>query len=135
MPDSADAFLTEWHRIVAGRDLVALKTVLAEDIAIGAPPYWEKLRGRPLVHYLLGRIVHTIEDFTYQREWQDGNELALEFSGHVGDHQLQGIDLITLNERGVIQNLDVLMRPVNAVLSLREVIAPQMAAFLAEQGR
>jgi hypothetical protein len=135
MPDSADAFLTEWHRIVAGRDLVALKTVLAEDIAIGAPPYWEKLRGRPLVHYLLGRIVHTIEDFTYQREWQDGNELALEFSGHVGDHQLQGIDLITLNERGMIQNLDVLMRPVNAVLSLREVIAPQMAAFLAEQGR
>jgi len=135
MPDSADAFLTEWHRIVAERDLVALETVLAEDIAIGAPPYWEKLRGRPLVHYLLGRIVHTIEDFTYQREWQDGNELALEFSGHVGDHQLQGIDLITLNERGVIQNLDVLMRPVNAVLSLREVIAPQMAAFLAEQGR
>ena len=135
MPDSADAFLTEWHRIVAERDLVALETVLAEDIAIGAPPYWEKLRGRPLVHYLLGRIVHTIEDFTYQREWQDGNELALEFSGHVGDHPLQGIDLITLNERGVIQNLDVLMRPVNAVLSLREVIAPQMAAFLAEQGR
>ncbi len=135
MPDSADAFLTEWHRIVAERDLVALENVLAEDIAIGAPPYWEKLRGRPLVHYLLGRIVHTIEDFTYQREWQDGNELALEFSGHVGDHQLQGIDLITLNERGVIQNLDVLMRPVNAVLSLREVIAPQMAAFLAEQAR
>jgi hypothetical protein len=135
MPDSADAFLTEWHRIVAERDLVALETVLAEDIAIGAPPYWEKLRGRPLVHYLLGRIVDTIEDFTYQREWQDGNELALEFSGHVGDHQLQGIDLITLNEKGVIQNLDVLMRPVNAVLSLREVIAPQMAAFLAEQGR
>lgn len=133
MPDSADAFLTEWHRIVAERDLVALETVLAEDIAIGAPPYWEKLRGRPLVHYLLGRIVHTIEDFTYQREWQDENELALEFSGHVGDRQLQGIDLITLNERGVIQNLDVLMRPVDAVLSLREVIAPQMAAFLAEQ--
>jgi len=133
MPDSADAFLTEWHRIVVERDLVALETVLAEDIAIGAPPYWEKLRGRPLVHYLLGRIVHTIEDFTYQREWQDENELALEFSGHVGDRQLQGIDLITLNERGVIQNLDVLMRPVDAVLSLREVIAPQMAAFLAEQ--
>ena len=135
MPDSADAFLTEWHRIVVERDLVALETVLAEDIAIGAPPYWEKLRGRPLVHYLLGRIVHTIEDFTYQREWQDENELALEFSGHVGDRQLQGIDLITLNERGVIQNLDVLMRPVDAVLSLREVIAPQMAAFLAEQAR
>lgn len=135
MADSTAAFLTEWHRIVAEKDLAALETLLAEDVAIGAPPYWNKLRGRPLVHHLLGRIVHTIEDFTYHREWHRDNELALEFTGHLGDLQLQGIDLITLDERGVIQNLDVLMRPVNAVIALREKIAPQMAAFLAGNAR
>ena len=135
MGDPADAFLTEWHRIVAERDLVALETALAEDVAIGAPPYWEKLRGRPLVHHLLGCIIRTIENFTYHREWRHGNELALEFTGRVGELDLQGIDLITLDENGVIRNLDVLMRPVNAVLSLREIIAPQMAEFLAAQGR
>ncbi len=131
MGDSADAFLSGWHRIVAAKDLAALETVLAEDVTMGAPPYWEKLRGRPLVHHLLGRIVHTIDDFTYHREWRNGNELALEFTGHVGELELQGIDLITLNETGAIQNLDVLMRPINAVLTLRDIIAPQMAEFLA----
>jgi hypothetical protein len=130
--DPVGAFLDEWHRIVSQKDVAALETVLAEDISLGAPPYWGKLQGRQVVTHLLALIVHTIEGFTYHREWTEGNELALEFTGRVGDLDLQGIDLITLNEQSVIQNLDVLMRPVNAVVALREVIAPQMAKFLAE---
>ncbi len=133
MTAPAGEFLVEWHRIVAERDLPALPAVLAENVSLGAPPYWGKLEGRDLVGHLLGLIVHTIEGFTYHREWRDGSEFALEFRGRVGDQELQGIDLITLNARGEIQNLDVLMRPVNAVVALREAIAPKMAAFLAER--
>ena len=133
MTAPVDEFLVKWHRIVAERDLPALPTVLAEGVSIGAPPYWGKIEGRDLVGHLLGLIVHTIEGFTYHREWRSGREYALEFTGHVGDQQLQGIDLISVNERGEISNLDVLMRPVNAVIALREIIAPQMAAFLARR--
>ena len=128
-----DEFLTEWHRIVASADLDALRGVLADGVSIGAPPYWNRLEGLDLVHHLLGRVVSTIEDFTYHREWVDGRELALEFTGHVGDLDLQGIDLISLDEDLRVASLDVLMRPVTAVVALREVIAPQMAAFLAER--
>ena len=129
-----DAWLEEWHRIVAEQDVVALEVLLAEDIEFGAPPYWAKLQGRPLVQHLLGLILHTIEDFTYHREWCDGGEYALEFTGHVGENDLQGIDLISVDAHGVIQRFDVLMRPVNTVIELRKVIAPQMAEFLAGQG-
>jgi len=132
LADEIDDFLTEWHRIVSEKDLPALGRVLAEDISMGAPPYWSKMSGRRVVQHLLGLIVHTIDDFTYHREWRDGSELALECSGHVGEQELQGIDLITLDEQQRIVNLDVLMRPLNAIVSLRERIAPQMAAFLAE---
>lgn len=133
MSEGVDEFLSEWHRVVAEKNLPALGKLLADDVAIGAPPYWDKIQGHATVHHLLGLILHTIEDFTYHREWRDRNELALEFTGHVGDLDLQGIDLISLNDDGVVQNLDVLMRPVNAVISLRETIAPQMASFLAER--
>jgi hypothetical protein len=126
-----DRFLTVWHRVVAERDLAALPDLIASDITMGAPPYWQKLQGERIVGHLLGLIVHTIEGFTYHREWTQGAELALEFTGKVGDLDLQGIDLITLNGDGRVQNLDVLMRPVNAVIALREAIAPKMAAFLA----
>ena len=129
--DAINGFLTEWHRIVSEKDTSALAQVLAEDVSLGAPPYWDKLRGRKIVQHLLGLIVHTIDGFTYHREWRNGREFALEFSGRVGDRELQGIDLISLDERLRISNIDVLMRPVNAVVALRELIAPQMAAFLA----
>jgi len=129
-----DEFLAKWHVLVEGRDLVALERILARDVSMGAPPYWDKLAGRPVVHHLLGLIIHTIEDFTYHREWHDDargqGEIALEFRGHVGELQLQGIDLITLNDRGELQNLDVMIRPMNALAALRDIIAPQMAAFL-----
>jgi hypothetical protein len=131
--DPIDAFDREWHRIVAEKDLVGLERVLAEDVALGVPPYWQKLHGRPIALHLLGLIVNTIEEFTYHREWRNGRELALEFTGRVGDLDLQGIDLITLDEHSRVANLDVLIRPVNAVIELRGVIAPQMAAFLQER--
>ena len=99
---TSSAFLTEWHRIVAERDLDALHTVLADDVSIGAPPYWQRLEGHDLVHHLLGLIVHTIEGFTYHREWEQDGELALEFTGRVDGFDLQGIDLISLNDAGLI---------------------------------
>jgi hypothetical protein len=105
--------------------------VLCEDVSLGAPPYWQKLRGREIVHHLLGLIVQTIEGFTYRREWRSGHELALEFTGRVGELELQGIDLLSLDEAMRVRNLDVMIRPLNAVVALRESIAPRMAAFLA----
>jgi hypothetical protein len=125
-----DPFLEAWHRMVAERDLDALGRLLADDITLAPPPYWQKLEGHALVHYLVGLILQTIEGLSYQREWRDGNELALEFSGRVGKHDVQGMDLITLNDAGRVQNLDVLIRPHDAVAALIEVIRPKMVAYL-----
>ena len=130
----SEEFLAKWHPLVAERDLVALGKILAEDVTMGAPPYWDKLHGRPMVRHLLGLIIHTIDDFTYYREWHDDSrgegEVALEFRGHVGKLDLQGIDLISLNERGELQNLDVMIRPMNALEALRDIIAPKMVEYL-----
>jgi len=131
--EKRDEFLTEWHRAVHAKDAAALGAMLAPDVSFGVPPYWDKIQGRELSQHLLGIIIRTIEDFTYHREWREGDEYALEFRGHVGEHELQGIDLITLNGDAVVQNLDVLMRPLNSILALREIVAPQMAAFLASR--
>jgi hypothetical protein len=130
----SESFLDEWHRIVAEQDLDALMAILAEDASIGAPPYWAKLEGRPLVHHLLGLILETIEGFRYYREWQQEGELALEFKGRVGDLEVQGIDLISLDATGCVANIDVLMRPTNAVLRLQEIIGPKMVDFLSRTG-
>ena len=133
MSDPVRGFLPAWHRIVAEKDLEALGRALSPDVELGSPPYWEPLRGHDVVHHLLGLILATIEDFTYRRQWQDGRELALEFEGRVGEHALQGIDLVTLDAEGRIARLDVAIRPLDAVLALRDAITPKMTAFFAER--
>ena len=124
-------FLKRWHRIVAERDLEGLGEIVAPDISMGAPPYWERLTGKDLVIHLLGIIIHTIDDFTYHREWVDGSEFALEFRGHVKDMELQGIDLISVDSRGLVRRLDVMIRPLNSLERLRDIVAPKMAEYLA----
>jgi len=129
--ETVDRFLERWHECVARRDTAGIGELVADDISMGAPPYWNKLEGKPLVVYLLGVIVHSIEGFTYHRQWRDGRELALEFRGHYGKHELQGIDLITLADDGRVANLDVMIRPIDALLALRDHVGPEMAKFLA----
>ena len=134
MPVDPDAFLARWHVLVAAKDPAALSDVLAEDVTMGAPPYWQDFEGVEVVQHLLGLVIETIEGFSYHREWVDGRELALEFKGRVGDIDLQGIDLITLDDAGRLCHLDVLIRPMNALEALRERIMPRMTAFFSERG-
>ena len=134
MTSMREDFLVEWHRLVGEKDIEALGKILAEDITIGAPPYWDRLEGLKLVHKLLEFIVNTIEDFTYHRQWygaESETEIALEFKGRIGELALQGIDLITLNDEGKIQDLDVMIRPMNALSALKDEIGPKMMEFLA----
>lgn len=123
--------MTEWHRIVADRDAAGLRGILAEDVSLGAPPYWNRFEGVPLVAHLLDMILHTVEEFAYHREWRDGPELALEFRGRVGDLELQGVDLISVDPTGKLRRIDVVIRPANAVAVLTEIVAPRMAEYLA----
>jgi hypothetical protein len=127
MSVDSSAFLTRWHRIVAEKDLEGLGDLLADDAALGAPPYWGRLEGKPIVQKLLGIILETIEDFTYHRQWVNGGELALEFRGKVDGLELQGIDLITLDDAGRLAQLDVMIRPINTLLALRDRVAARMA--------
>ena len=122
MGADSGAFLERWHEIVATRDVEGLAEVLAEDVTVGAPPYWSKLESREVVHRLLSIIIETIDDFTYHREWVNGPELALEFRGSIEDLSLQGIDLITLNDEGKIQNIDVMIRPMNVLSKLAGIV-------------
>lgn len=125
----AHGFLDRWHRLVSERRVDGISALVADDVELGAPPYWGVIHGREAVAHLLGLLFETIHDFSYRREWCTDRDLALEFFGRVGSLDLQGIDLITLGAGGEIRRIDVLMRPVSAVEALRDIIAPRMDEF------
>ena len=52
----------------------------------------------------------------------DGNDWALEFQCKIGRLDAVGVDLITLDDEGLISQFEVVMRPLKSVGVLREEI-------------
>lgn len=122
--------LQEWHDIVFNRDTARLGDFLADDIAFYSPVLWKPKQGKMAAFLILSTAMQVFEDFTYHRQWLNGDQWALEFSARVGELSLQGIDLMQFNEAGQIVNFEVMVRPLNGV----QVLGAEMARRLAEQG-
>lgn len=107
--------LDRWHQVVYKKDMALLRELLAEDVEFHSPTLWAPKKGRDITQYILKMVMDIFEDFEYQREWVDDNNLALEFSARVDDKKIKGIDLIRWNEQGQIVHFEVMLRPMNGL--------------------
>ena len=127
--------LAAWHEAVASREMSRVPGMLAEDITFRSPVYWTPMHGRQTVALVLSTVIELFEDFQYHREWtmQDkaGEQWALEFSAHIGDVQLKGLDLVRWNEGGLIQEFEVMIRPLNALTVVGQEMGKRLAPKLA----
>ncbi|MDH5422147.1 MAG: nuclear transport factor 2 family protein [Acidimicrobiia bacterium] len=121
--------LAIWHLFIADRDIAHLDELLADDVTFRPPTYWKTRSGKPVTMLILSSVMEIFEDFEYHRQWINENDWALEFTARIGDLGLKGVDLITLQD-GKITELEVVIRPPNAVEALRQ----EMAVRLATQG-
>jgi len=55
---------------------------------------------------------------------------VLEFSAHVGEKQLKGIDMIRFNEQGKIVDFEVMIRPKSGLEALAAQMRQRMAVFM-----
>jgi hypothetical protein len=135
MADRASQFLEQWHRIVRSKDADAIAAILSPDVEVGGPAYWGKLRGKDTVAHFLGLGIRISAGLTFLREWTSQEGLAIEFKGKIGEQSFQGINLVTLDDAARVKTLDILIRPIGAVAALRDLVTPQMTAYLLERGK
>ncbi|MEP2715777.1 nuclear transport factor 2 family protein [Pseudophaeobacter sp.] len=114
--------ITRMQEVVAKGDEEAILGLLAEDVTFKPPTYWKTWTGREPVAAVLGHVGKIFTEFRYRRIMGDGNDWAMEFQCKVGDLDTVGVDLITLNDDGLIQNFEVVMRPYKTIGALREAI-------------
>lgn len=125
---SADPRLDKWHNVVAAQDWEDLNDMLAEDVEFHSPFVWSPKRGREATAFILRSVGEFFQNFTYQREWVDGNNFALEFSADVDDKKVKGIDLIRWNDEGRIVHFEVMIRPANGLMMLGQKMTAKMEA-------
>ena len=126
--EAAQAGITEWRRIVVGRDWDQLPDLLAENVAYRSPADFEPYRGKETMVAILRVVFGIMEDFTYLRHFSSSTGYVLEFSTRVGDAHLAGADFVEFDEDGRITDFMVMMRPAGAVQTLASEAAKRMAA-------
>ncbi|WP_435419129.1 nuclear transport factor 2 family protein [Parerythrobacter aurantius] len=129
---STNPGLAKWHDYMANREGSAdgLAQVLHEDCVFHSPVVHTPQRGRPIVTAYLMAAANTLGqgDFRYVREMADGNHALLEFTTTMDGIHVNGIDLMSFDEDGMIVDFKVMVRPLKAVNKVWEQMAAQLAA-------
>jgi hypothetical protein len=115
---------------VEAGDIDAAVSLLADDVVFRSPVVFKPYRGRDAVAPLLHAVAQVFMDFRYVREIgaQDANEHALVFQARVGDREVEGCDFIHTDDRGLIDDLLVMVRPLSGALALAEAMRDRLAA-------
>jgi SnoaL-like domain len=111
---------------VEAKDVEAVTATLCEDVVLHSPILFRGFEGREIVAQVLTHVAATLEDFQYTDELAENGVVVLRFKARVGDRELEGIDFLELDERGLVKELTVFMRPMSALTAFNE----QMAARL-----
>ncbi len=118
--------MLRWHEAVEQKNMTILEEILTEDCIFRSPFLWKPKQGRPLAVAILNAASHVFEDLTYHRQMTDGSSWTLEFSAHIGEIGLKGVDLIRINEAGKIIEVEVLVRPFKGLQALAEAMRKQL---------
>jgi hypothetical protein len=116
------SLLQQWHQVVEQQDFALLMQLLADDVEFHSPTVWQPKQGKQVTAFILKTVIGIFKDFSYHRQFIDGNSMALEFSAMVGDKQIKGVDLIRWNDQGQIDHFEVVIRPINGLQALLELM-------------
>ncbi len=128
----AAASLEAWHDMVARKDMSALAALLHPQARFRSPMAHHPYESAQAVALILGTVMTVFEDFTYHRQFAsaDGASVTLEFSAHVGDRALKGVDLIQFDADGRITDFEVMIRPMSGLQALGAEMGARLAAVL-----
>ncbi|WDE07346.1 nuclear transport factor 2 family protein [Thalassomonas viridans] len=132
MTQSIETCLQQWHDVVKHQDMALLNDILADEVEFHSPTVWKPKEGKQITAYILKTVMGIFQDFTYRRQFISGNSVVLEFSAMVAGKNIKGIDMIRWNEQGKIEHFEVMLRPLNGLQAMLEIMTAdlQKAGFV-----
>jgi len=109
-------------------DIEAARELLAPDIVFHSPVTFHPFVGRDTVMGLLSLVAQTFEDFRYTDELSVDGAHALIFRASVAGRELEGIDLLRLDEQGLIADFTVMVRPLSGLIPFAQAMDEKAAA-------
>ena len=120
-----------WHQVAKNRDVKGLYDLLDEDAVFYSPVVHSAQIGKQITGKYLSAAfaVFFNDNFTYIREVHGQSQAVLEFEVELEGILVNGVDMISWNDAGLITEFKVMIRPLKAV----NIIHQNMAALLQSQ--
>ena len=120
--------LDKWYGYMKSHDRTALWDLLHPDAVFESPVVHTPQRGRDITFKYLTSAEKVLggPGFKYTGEWRSENGAVLEFENEIEGIKLNGVDIITFNEAGLITHFKVMVRPLKAINLLHRLMGEQL---------
>ncbi|HCS28430.1 MAG TPA: hypothetical protein DIW43_13305 [Spongiibacteraceae bacterium] len=122
--------IDRWHAMVQSGNAADLDSLLADHAVFYSPVVHTPQEGKAITRLYLGAafLVLFNNDFRYVREIIGERDAMLEFETEIDGIKINGIDIISWNEAGQITEFKVLLRPLKAILLVKDKMAAMLEA-------
>jgi len=108
--------LERWHEIIRERKPELLDEILAEDCVFLSPVVHTPQRGREITKLYLTGAMHVLgHGFRYEKEVVTPQHAVLEFVCEIDGISVNGVDIMSFDADGKINEFKVMVRPLKAI--------------------
>jgi len=112
---------------VESMDHAAAVETLAEDVVFHSPVTFKAFEGRDATAHVLAAVMRVFSNFRYTDQLEAADNVhALVFRADVGDREVEGIDLVRVDEDDRIDDFTVLVRPLSGLNALAARMAEEL---------
>jgi hypothetical protein len=119
---------TRFREAAEQHDIAAAEQLFAPGIEFHSPATFHPFVGRETVTALLRIVADTFEDFRYTDQLEAGDVHALIFRAAIDGREIEGIDLLRLDEDGLIEDFTVMLRPISGLLPFAQAMGEKVQA-------
>ncbi len=106
-----------WHKVALSRDEAEISAILHDDCIFESPVVHTPQCGKAITAKYLASAGHVLgnELFRYVAEWHAPNSSVLEFETEIDGIRINGVDMISCDDDGLITHFKVMIRPLKAI--------------------
>jgi hypothetical protein len=133
-----------WHRFMRGELVDGLASLLDDDVILYSPVVFAPQAGKEVVTLYLTAAALTFpgdeaatstgRSFHYTKQVIAGDTAVLEFETSMAGKHVNGVDIIRVNEHARIVEFRVMIRPLQALNTVHELMGAALQALDARSG-
>ncbi|MCG8491991.1 MAG: nuclear transport factor 2 family protein [Sneathiellales bacterium] len=120
--------IENWHRLLENKDVAGLDSLLHDDATFHSPVVHTPQQGKQMTTLYLAAAFNVLasDKFHYVREVLGERDAILEFQTEINGITINGVDMISCDENGLITDFKVMVRPLKAINLLHQMMAEML---------